>query len=168
MMEWINAAVLIVVIVFALHHKKKIKALEDDVALHKEKLALQANMLALQKDTLASQKDLLTSYKDALDSLKAKLPVGERSQPEVEAKTEEDDIELIQRDDMAEEKARFEKEVQERTKTMEWYEKEFSIGLHAILELFLHVPLRIQKSIIAKMPDSVIKKGFKRLSGRIQ
>ncbi len=167
-MEWINAAVLIVVIVFTLHHKKKIKALGDDVALQKEKLASQANMLASQKDTLASQKDLLTSYKDALDSLKASPAVGEPAQPGVEAKSKEDDIELRQRDNMAEEKARFEKDVQERTKTMEWYEKEFSIGLHAILELFLHVPIGTQRSIIAKMPDSVIKKGFKRLSGRIQ
>jgi hypothetical protein len=57
--------------------------------------------------------------------------------------------------------------VYQKNKTIDWYEKEFSIGLDALLELFLHLPHRIQQRIIAKMPQSVIKKGFKRLSDSI-
>ncbi len=67
---------------------------------------------------------------------------------------------------MAEEKARFEKEVKVKTKSIEWYEKEFSIGLDALLELFFHIPLGVRESIISEMPNSVIKKGFKRLSDK--
>jgi len=173
-MEWINAAVLVGLIVSAVYQKNKIRTLEKTLSSQQEKLDVQKSMLAshkdmllTQKEILSSQKDLLTSYKDALNDVKAGLAVDPPLQTRIEVTTANDGIAFKNREDMAEEKVRFEKEVQEKKKSMDWYEKEFSIGLDALLELFVHVPHRIQQTIIAKMPNSVIKKGFKRLSDRI-
>lgn len=170
-MEWINAAVLVGLVVFAVYQKNRIRALEKTLASQKEKLEVQESMLAShkdmlfsQKEILSSQKDLLTSYKDALDDVKAGLAVDTTAQPKIEITAKDDGVAFKNREDMAEEKAKFEKEVQEKKKSMDWYEKEFAVGLDALLELFLYVPPRIQQAIIAKMPNSVIKKGFKRLS----
>lgn len=173
-MEWINAAVLVGLVVFAVYQRNKIGALEKTLVSQKEKLNAHESMLAShkdmlfsQKEILSSQKDLLTSYKGSLDDVKSNLSGHAPSQPVVEIAAQDDEVECKHRKDMAEEKAKFEKEVQEKNKTMDWYEKEFSIGLDALLELFLHVPRRTRQAIIAKMPPSVIKKGFKRLSGSI-
>jgi hypothetical protein len=173
-MEWINAAVLVGLIVVALLQNNKIKTLQKALSSQQSKLdaqqtalAFQKDMLFSQKEILASQKDLLTSYKDALDGLKADIAVGPTVQPQDEVTPTDDGLTATNREGMAAEKAKFEKEVQEKKKSMDWYEKEFSIGLDALLELFLHVPHRVQENIIANMPDSVIKKGFKRVSDRI-
>jgi hypothetical protein len=170
-MEWVKALVLIGLLVFVLQQKKRLKRLEENLPLRKGKLSSQVDMSPLHKDMLASyktllasEKEILASHKKILDSVKAyrdipmpRASMGEDSVPD-------ETIQLKQRKDMAEEKSRFEKEVQEKTKTIDWYEKEFSVALDALLELFLHVPLGVQESIINKMPNSVIKKGFQRLS----
>jgi len=163
-MEWVNAVVVIAVLLMALHQKKRVKALEKTLALQKEQLASQANVLAAHKDMLASQREVLASYRDLVDDTKPPIDREIQEEPTEGAKTTEEEIRFRKRQEMAEEKSKFEREVQERTKTMEWYEKEFSVGLDALLELFLHVPLRVRESIIRKMPNSVLKKGFKRLS----
>jgi len=159
-MEWINTILLIVLVVFSLYEKRRLKALEKDVVL-------QENRLGSQADILASHRDILTSHKHVLDSVKVYLdvPIPERLRGAV--KITEGGIELKQQKKIAEEKSRFEKEVRERTKTIDWYEKEFSIGLDALLELLLYVPLTVQESIISKMPNSVMKKGFKKLSEKM-
>jgi hypothetical protein len=173
-MEWINAAILVGLVLFAVYQKNKIRSLEKALLSQKEILDSQGAMLAShkdmifsQKEMLSSQKDLLTSYKDALDDVKAGLPVNSPVQPKIEVQAKDDDLARKQREDTAEEKVKFEKEVQQKKKNMDWYEKEFTIALDTLLELFLHIPHRIQQPIIAKMPNSVIKKGFKRLSNKI-
>jgi uncharacterized coiled-coil protein SlyX len=166
MMEWVNAVLVIAVLLIALYQRKRVKALEENLALQKDQLASQANVLASHKDILASQREILASYRDLLSGAKPHLDPGAQEEPGKVATPAEGDVLLRKRQEMTEEKSRFEKEVQERTKTMEWYDKEFSIGLDALLELFLHVPLRVRESIIGKMPPSVMKKGFKRLSDR--
>ncbi|MDY6989857.1 MAG: hypothetical protein SWQ30_17585 [Thermodesulfobacteriota bacterium] len=163
-MEWVNAVVVIAVLLLALHQKKRVKALEKTLAVQKEQVASQANMLAAHKEMLASQREVLASYRDLVVDTEPPIDRDREEEPTEEAKTAEQDIRKRKRQEMAEEKAKFEREVRERTKTAEWYEKEFSIGLDALLELFLHVPLRVRESIIRKMSPSVIKKGFKRLS----
>ncbi|MDY6953036.1 MAG: hypothetical protein SWE60_16125 [Thermodesulfobacteriota bacterium] len=163
-MEWINAVVIIAVLLMALHQKKRVKALEKTLAVQKEQLASQANMMAAHKDMLASQKEALATYRDLLDNTTPPMAGDVHEEPRERGKTTEEESLYRKRQEMTEEKSRFEREVRERTKTMEWFEKEFSIGLDALLELFLHVPLRVRESIIRKMPNSVIKKGFKRLS----
>ena len=159
-MEWINTILLLVLIVFFLYEKKRLKTLEED-------LAFQNNRLGAQADILASHRDILSSHKHLLDSVKAYLdvPIPERLRGAV--KITEGGIELKQQKKIAEEKFRFEREVQERTKTIDWYEKEFSVGLDALLQLLLYVPRTVQESIIGKMPNSVMKKGFKRLSEKM-
>jgi len=163
-MEWVNAVVIIAVLVMALHQRKRVKALEKTLAVQKEQLATQANMLTAHKDMLASQKEVLASYRDLVYETKPPVYRDTPEEPAEGAKTTQEEIRFRKRQEMAEEKSKFEREVQERTKTMEWYEKEFAIGLDVLLELFLHVPLRVREAIIGKMPNSVIKKGFKRLS----
>ena len=172
-MEWVNAVVLIGLLVFALQQKKRLKGLEENLPLRKSKPESQTDMWALHKDILASYKEVLASEKDILASLKEMVahvtPEGEGatpSEPKGEDKVTAGAVEQKQRKERAEEKSRFEKEVQERVKTIEWYEKEFAVGLDALLELFLHVPLGDRESIISKMPHSVIKKGFQRLSDK--
>lgn len=166
-MEWINAIVLMGLVVFVVYQKNQIRKLQKDLTSQKNALAAHKDMLSSQKAILISQKDLLASHKDTLDEVKANLSAGASVASDVEVPTKREDLEVQQRNDMAEEKAKFEKEVQERRKTMDWYEKEFSIALDALLELFLHVPHRIQQAIIATMPNSIIKKGFKRLSKKL-
>jgi len=163
-MEWVNAVVVIAVLLMALHQKKRVKALEKTLAVQKEQVASQANMLAVHKDMLASQREVLASYRELVVDTEPPTDRDREEEPTAGAKTADEEIKLRKRKEMAEEKSKFQKEVQERTKTMEWYEKEFSIGLDALLELFLHVPLRVRESIIGKMAPSVIRKGFKRLS----
>ena len=172
-MEWINATLLVGLVVFVVYQRNKIGALkknlsslEDKLNDHESLLASHKDMLFSQKEILSSQKDLLASYKDTLDDVKSNLSGDTPSQSVVEIATQDDDVEITPREDMVEEKARFEKEVQEKKKNMDWYEKEFNIALDTLLELFLHIPRRIQEPIIAKMPNSVIKKGFKRLSNK--
>ena len=172
-MEWVNAVVIIGLLVFALQQRKRLKGLEENLPLRKGKLVSQADMLALHKDllssyreVLATEKDILASLKEMLDSVKAYRDVATPREPRGEDSATEGAVELKQRKERAEEKSRFEKEVQERVKTIDWYEKEFSVGLDALLELFLHVPLGVRESIISKMPHSVIKKGFQRLSDK--
>lgn len=173
-MAWINAVALIGLIVFAVYQKNKIRTLEKALSAQQEKLDIQESRLASHKDMLLSQKEifssqnaLLTSYKETLDNVKNGLGTAPSFKPTVEVAAADDGIAPNNREDMQEEKARFEKEVQEKKKSIDWYEKEFSIGLDTLLELFLHVPRGIQQKIIADMPDSMIKKGFKRLSNRI-
>jgi len=163
-MEWVNAVVVIAVLLMALHQKKRVKAMEKTLAVQKEQLASQANMLAVHKDMLASQREVLASYRDLVVDTEPPVDRDIPEEPTGGAKTTDEEVRFRKRQEMAEEKSKFEREVQERTKTMEWYEKEFSIGLDALLELFLHVPLRVRESIIRKMAPSVIRKGFKRLS----
>lgn len=158
-MEWVNAVVLIGLVFFVVIQNRHVRTLEKDLALQKEKLTLQDGMLATHRDILASQKGVPASAMVYPD-----IPAPK--QPTDETKVTDKAIEKKQREDMAEEKARFEKEVKVKTKSIEWYEKEFSIGLDALLELFFHIPLGVRESIISKMPNSVIKKGFKRLSDK--
>jgi uncharacterized coiled-coil protein SlyX len=162
-MEWVNAVVVIAVLLMALHQKKRIKALEKTLAVQKEQLAAQAETLAAHKEILASQKAVLASYRELAGGTKPPVSFDVEGEEVQEVKTSED-VRLRMRQEMAEEKSRFEKEVQEKKKTMDWYEKEFAIGLDTVLELYLHLPFRVRESIIGKMPNSVIKKGFKRLS----
>jgi hypothetical protein len=173
-MAWINAVALIGLIVFAVYQKNKIRTLEKTLSAQQEKLDIQESRLASHKDMLLSQKEifssqnaLLTSYKETLDNVKNSLGTTPSLKPTVEVPAADDGIAPNNREGMQEEKARFEKEVQEKKKSIDWYEKEFSIGLDTLLELFLYVPRGIQQKIIADMPDSIIKKGFKRLSTRI-
>jgi len=156
-MEWVNAVILIGLLVFALQQNKRLKRLEEDLPLRKGKLASQGDMMALHKDILAS-------YKEILGSIKAYGGIAAPGESIGEPRVTDETAHLKQRKEMAEEKSRFEKQVQERTKTIDWYEKEFSVALDALLELFLYVPLGVRESIISKMPNSVIKKGFQRLS----
>lgn len=67
-MEWINAVVLVGLLVFALQQKKRLKRLEEDLPLRKGKLASQGDMMALHKDILASYREVLTSEKEILAS----------------------------------------------------------------------------------------------------
>ena len=166
-MEWVNTVLLVVLVVFALYEKGRVKALEKALAFQRNKLCSQADILASQRDVMALQKDILASHQHALDTVLAKLdiPIPERTGGE--AKIKKEAIELKRRKAMAEEKSKFEREVEGRTKTLDWYEKEFSVGLDALLELLLNVPLGTQESIISKMPNSVIRKGFKRLSDKM-
>jgi hypothetical protein len=173
-MEWINATLLVGLVVFAVYQRNKIGALgknlsslKDKLNAHESLLASHKDMLFSQKEILSSQKDLLTSYKDTLDDVKSNLSGDAPSQSVVEIAAQDDEVEIRPREDMIEEKARFGREVQEKTKNMDWYEKEFTIALDTLLELFLHIPQRIREPIITKMPNSVIKKGFKRLSNKI-
>ena len=173
-MEWINAKVLVGLIVFVVYQKNKISALEKTLSAQREKLDAQKSMLVShkdmlfsQKEILSTQKDLLISYKDALDDVKANIAIHGSFKPVVDTAPQEDNVEFKQRGEIKEEKAKFQKELQEKKKTIEWYEKEFLIGLDALLELFLHLPLSIRQKVIKKMPASVLKKGFKRLSDSI-
>jgi hypothetical protein len=170
-MEWVNAVVLIGLLVFALQQKKRLKRLEGDLPLRKGKLASQGDMMALHKDilasyreVLASEKEILASHKEILGSIKAYGGIPTPGESIGGPGVTDETVHLRQRKEMAEEKSKFEKQVQERTKTIDWYEKEFSVALDALLELFLYVPLGVRESIISKMPNSVIKKGFQRLS----
>jgi hypothetical protein len=157
-MEWIIfAALFIVLLFFAFHQRKELKALEEDLAAQRDRLATQANKLA-------SQDSMLTSHQEALDNIRYYLDPDTREIPGSGTDTSEEMIFLRKRQEMDEEKRHFQEEVRKKAKTLEWYEKEFSIGLDALLELFLHIPLTVRESIIAKMPDSIVKKGFKRLS----
>ena len=170
-MEWVNAVVLIGLLVFALQQKKRLKRLEEDLPLRKGKLASQGDMMTLHKDilasyreVLASEKEILASHKEILGSVKAYGAIPTPGESIGGPRVTDEVVHLRQRKEMAEEKSKFEKQVQERTKTIDWYEKEFSVALDALLELFLYVPLGVRESIIGKMPNSVIKKGFQRLS----
>ena len=170
-MEWVNAVVLIGLLVFALQQKKRLKRLEGDLPLRKGKLASQGDMMALHKDilasyreVLASEKEILASHKEILGSIKAYGGISTPGESIGVPRVTDETVHIKQRKEMAEEKSKFEKQVQERTKTIDWYEKEFSVALDALLELFLYVPLGVRESIISKMPNSVIKKGFQRLS----
>jgi hypothetical protein len=170
-MEWVNAVVLIGLLVFALQQKKRLKRLEEDLPLRKGKLASQGDMMALHKDilasyrgVLASEKEILASHKEILGSVKAYGGIPTPGESIGGPRVTDETVHLKQREEMAEEKSKFEKQVQERTKTIDWYEKEFSVALDTLLELFLYVPLGVRESIISKMPNSVIKKGFQRLS----
>ncbi|MGD8513445.1 MAG: hypothetical protein PVG85_05805 [Deltaproteobacteria bacterium] len=172
-MEWVNAVVLIGLLVFTLQQKRRLKGLEENLPLRKSKPGSQADMLALHKDILASyrevlaaEKDILASLKEMVDNVKAYRDGPTPRERKGEDSVTEGAVEQKQRKERAEEKSRFEKEVQERAKTIDWYEKEFSVGLDALLELFLHVPLGVRESIISRMPNSVIKKGFQRLSDK--
>ena len=170
-MEWVNAVVLIGLLVFALQQRKRLKRLEEDLPLRKGKLASQGDMMALHKDilasyreVLASEKEILASHKEILGSIKAYGGISTPGESIGVPRVTDETVHIKQRKEMAEEKSKFEKQVQERTKTIDWYEKEFSVALDALLELFLYVPLDVRESIISKMPNSVIKKGFQRLS----
>ncbi|MDY6836803.1 MAG: hypothetical protein SWH78_02410 [Thermodesulfobacteriota bacterium] len=163
-MEWVNAVVIIAVLLMALHQKKRVAALEKTLAVQKEQLASQATMMAAHKDMLASQKEALATYRDLMHDTRPPIDRDIQEAPADGPRTTGEETRIRKRQEMAEEKSKFEREVQERTKTMDWYEKEFSVGLAALLELLLHVPIAVRESIIGKMPNSVIKKGFKRLS----
>ena len=177
-MEWVNAVVLIGLLVFALQQRKRLKRLEEDLPLRKGKLPSQGDMmpshkeilasyreiLASHREILASEKEILASHKEILGSIKAYGGISTPGESIGGPGVTDETLHLKQRKEMAEEKSKFEKQVQERTKTIDWYEKEFSVALDALLELFLYVPLDVRESIISKMPNSVIKKGFQRLS----
>ncbi len=170
-MQWVNALVLIGLLVFVWQQKKRLKRLEENLPLRKGKLPSQVDISPLHKDMLASyrallasEKEILASHKKILDSLMAYRDIPTPRESTGEEMVADGTVQLKQRKDMAEEKFRFEKEVQEKTKTVDWYEKEFSIALDALLELFLHVAPGVREAIIGKMPSSVIKKGFQRLS----
>ena len=134
------------------------------MASHKEILASYREILASHREILASEKEILDSHKAMLESVKSYGGIPTPAESAGGPGVGHEGVHLRKRQEMAEEKSRFEKEVQERTKTMEWYDKEFSVALDALLELFLYVPPHARDSIISKMPNSVIKKGFQRLS----
>ncbi|MBW2109054.1 MAG: hypothetical protein JRI36_10375 [Deltaproteobacteria bacterium] len=173
-MTWLTAIVLIGLACFTAYLRYRVDKLQEALLAQEKQLATQqatlashTGMLASHKDILDAHKDLLASYKDTLNGLKAEISVWPAPPEAAESLTNEDDASVsvtVQRSKMAEEKARFEREVQEKNKNMDWYEKEFSIALDALLELFLHVPRPVREAIISAMPNSVIKKGFKRLS----
>jgi hypothetical protein len=118
-------------------------------------MALHKDILASYREVLASEKEILASHKEILGRVKAYGSISTPGESIGEPRVTDETVRLKQRKEMAEEKSRFEKQVQERTKTIDWYEKEFSVAL---------VPLGVRESIISKMPNSVIKKGFQRLS----
>jgi hypothetical protein len=63
-MEWVNAVVLIGLLVFTLQQKRRLKGLEENLPLRKSKPGSQADMLALHKDILASYREVLAAEKD--------------------------------------------------------------------------------------------------------
>ncbi len=68
-MEWINAAVLVGLAVFAVYQKNKIRGLGKTLSAQQDKLNSQQSVLASHKDMLYSQKEILSSQKDLLTSL---------------------------------------------------------------------------------------------------
>jgi len=154
---WLNLVVLIGLVGLALYQKNRTRMLEKEIASLKERLTTLST-------TLDSQKEFLSLYKNWGTGPKGDLVAPAPPEVQQAAPVANKDVEQKRRQHMEEEKSRFQREVQEKKKGMDWYEKEFSVGLDALLELFLHVPPHRQQAIIAKMPSSVIKKGFKRIS----
>ena len=166
-MEWFNTTILIALVVYVLYQRKEITALTKDLIAQKERLTSQDNILASGKDMLMSGRDILASQKEVLDSLKEYIELHIPKHPWGGDKVVEEGVQLRQQREIAEETSRFEKEVRTKTKTLEWYEKEFSVGLNAMFQLLQFVPLGMREKIIGKMPNSVIKKGVKRLSDKM-
>jgi hypothetical protein len=182
-MEWINALMLIALLVMTAQQKRKADLPEpeapvragavqpasemESLPLHPDWAAAAENLTASQAELSGLQEKILKSQEELLAAVKACLdrPVPETIRAGGDSTGEFADE--SRRQVMAAEKMKFEKEVREEERTLDWYEKEFSIGLDALLELFLHVPLPTQKSILAQMPNSVMKKGFMRLSDKI-
>jgi hypothetical protein len=154
---WLNLVVLIGLVGLALYQKNRNRMLGKEIASLNERLTTLST-------TLDAQKELLALYRNWLIGTKADVVVSAPAEAQQAAPAANKDVEQKRREHMKEEKSKFQKEVQEKTKGVDWYEKEFSVGLDALLELFLDVPPNRQQEIIAKMPSSVIKKGFKRLS----
>lgn len=172
-MEWINAVFLIVLVILLVQQRQQVTALERHLNVHTDRMTMKIDGLSVQgelagplESVLAAHKELLGSHKELLDSMKAAPEAPAARLPE-EEKEAGGLNEQRQRRILAEEKERFGNEVREKKRTVEWYEKEFSIGLEALMELFLHVPVDVQEAVVSRMPNSVMKKGFTRLSEKI-
>ena len=166
-MEWINATLWIVVLILLLHQRKMVQSLKTNLGLQEDKFRWPVDLPASQKEVLEAQKEVLALQREFLNHATRHTAIHPTREPRAGEETSEKHVELQVPKEVQDEKLKFERELEERKKTLEWYEKELRVALDALLELFLYVPANAQKLIISKMPNSVMKKGFKKLSDKV-
>jgi hypothetical protein len=119
-MEWVNAVVLLGLLVFALQQKKRLRRLEEDLPLRKGKLPSQGDMmpshkeilasyreiLASHREILASEKEILDSHKAMLESLKSYGGIPTPAESAGGPGVAHEGVHLRKRQEMAEEKSR--------------------------------------------------------------
>jgi hypothetical protein len=93
-------------------------------------------MLLSFKEILEAQKALLAAYKDRLDGVVSQPVIASRPLEQIVPSPvlRDEESEQKKREILAAEKTEFEKDVQEKKKNMDWYEKEFRIALSALFD----------------------------------